>query len=187
MAGSVLTRDWEALQMADTIAQQGYIAVTGEVELTDTGTTAQLKEHTPPGTDPKVLLLDLVIHRHGAGQSHVAWFETLTFKMKSSGDSYDEVAILYGGEIVRRVKVEHPLTFTAPRAAPSVNKPPAETRATATAAKKKAAKKQPNKPVKKPAKKPVKKAAKKSAKKAATKKSAQRPSAKRQPAAKKKK
>lgn len=176
MAGSVLTRDWEALQMADTIAQQGYIAVTGEVELTDTGTTAQLKEHTPPGTDPKVLLLDLVIHRHGASQSHVAWFETLTFKMKSSGDSYDEVAILYGGEIVRRVKVEHPLTFTAPPA----NKTPAETRATATAAKKKAAKKQPNKPVKKPAKKPVKKAAKKSAKKAATKKSAQRPSAKRQ-------
>ena len=182
MAGSVLTRDWEALQMADTIAQQGYIAVTGEVELTDTGTTAQLKEHTPPGTDPKVLLLDLVIHRHGASQSHVAWFETLTFKMKSSGDSYDEVAILYGGEIVRRVKVEHPLTFTAPPA----NKAPAETRATATDAKKKAAKKPPNKPVKKPAKKPVKKAAKKSAKKAATKKSAQRPSAKRQPAAKKK-
>ena len=70
MAGSVLTRDWEALQMADTIAQQGHITVTGEVELTDTGTTAELKEHTPPGTDPKVLLLDLVIHRHGAGQSH---------------------------------------------------------------------------------------------------------------------
>lgn len=137
--------------MADTVAQQGHITVTGEVELTDTGTTAELKEHTPPGTDPKVLLLDLVIHRHGAGQSHVAWFETLTFKMKSSGDSYDEVAILYGGEIVRRVKVEHPLTFTAPPAAPSANKPPAETRAKTAAAKKKTAKT----PAKKPARKPV--------------------------------
>src|SRR5215468_5855447 len=125
MAGSVLTRDWEALQMADTIAQQGHNTVTGEVELTDTGTTAELKEHAPPGTDPKVLLLDLVIHRHGGVQGHVAWFEALTFKMKSSGDSYDEVAVLYGGEIVRRVKVEHPLTFTAPPAAPSANRPPA--------------------------------------------------------------
>jgi hypothetical protein len=166
MAGSVLTRDWEALQMADTIAQQGHITVTGEVELTDTGTTAELKEHTPPGADPKVLLLDLVIHRHGGAQSHVAWFETLTFKMKSSGDGYDEVAIL-SGEIVRRVKVEHPLTFAAPPAAPSASKAPAESRAKAAAAKKKAAAK---KPASKPARKPVKKTAKRSAKKPATKK-----------------
>jgi hypothetical protein len=178
MAGSVLTRDWEALQMADTIAQQGHITVTGEVELTDTGTTAELKEHTPPGTDPKVLLLDLVIHRHGGVQGHVAWFETLTFKMKSSGDSYDEVAILYGGEIVRRVKVEHPLTFAAPRAAPAANKAPAEPRAKAAAAKKKTAKKA--------AKKPVKKVPHKSAKKAATKKAARKSPAKRQSAGKRK-
>ncbi len=174
MAG-VLTRDWEALEMADTIAQHGHITVTGEVELTDTGTTAELKEHAPTGTDPKVLLLDLVIHRHGGVQGHVAWFETLTFKTKSSGDSYAEVAILYGGEIVRRVKVEHPLTFAAPRAAPPAGKAPAETRAKAAAAKKKTAKK------------PVKKAAKKSAKKPATKKAARSFSAKRKPAGKKKK
>ena len=178
MAG-VLTRDWEALEMADTIAQHGQITVTGEVELTDTGTTAELKEYAPPGTDSKILLLDLVIHRHGGFQGHVAWFETLTFKMKSSGDSYDEVAILYGGEIVRRVKVEHPLTFAAPRVAPSANKAPAEPRAKAAAANKKTAKKG--------AKKPVKKAAKKSAKKPATKKTAQRPSAKKRSAGKRKK
>jgi hypothetical protein len=178
MAG-VLTRDWEALEMADMIGQHGQITVTGEVELTDTGTTAELKAHAPPGADPKILLLDLVIHRPGGVQGHVAWFETLTFKMKSSGNSYDEVAILYAGEIVRRVKVEHPLTFTAPRAAPSASKAPAETRAKAAAAKKKTAKKV--------AKKPVKKAAKKSAKKPATKKAAPRSSAKRQTAGKRKK
>jgi hypothetical protein len=177
MAG-VLTRDWEALEMADTIAQHGQITVTGEVELTDTGTTAELKEHAPPGTDSKMLLLDLVIHRHGGFQGHVAWFETLTFKMKSSGDSYDEVAILYGGEIVRRVKVEHPLTFAAPRVAPSANKAFAEPRAKAAAANKKTAKKG--------AKKPVKNAAKKS-EKPATKKTAQRPSAKKRSAGKRKK
>jgi hypothetical protein len=175
MAG-VLTRDWEALEMADTIARNGYITVTGEVELTDTGTTAELKEHALPGADPKVLLLDLVIHRHGGIQGHVAWFETLTFKMKSSGGSYDEVAILYGGEIVRRVKVEHPLTFAAPRVAPSAIKAPGKTRAKAAAAIKKAGKKA--------AKKPARRIAKKSVTKPALKKTVRRSSAKRRFAAK---
>jgi len=116
MAGSVFTRDWEALEIADMIAQHGQITVTGEVELTDTGSTAELKEHTPPSTNPKILLLDLVIHRQGGIQGHIAWFDKLTFKKKLSGGAYDEVDILYGGEIVQRVKVEHPLTFAAPPA-----------------------------------------------------------------------
>jgi hypothetical protein len=174
MAG-VLTRDWEALELADTIARHGQITVTGEVELTDTGTTAELKAHAAPGTDPKILLLDLVIHRHGGVQGHIAWFETLTFKMKSSGDSYAEVAILYGGEIVRRVRVEHPLTFAAPRAAPPATKAPAETRAKkVAAAKKKTTKKAATKPVRKASKK----AAKTRAEKPANKKSANKKSAK---------
>lgn len=164
MAG-VLTRDWEALEMADAIARHGQITVTGEVELTDTGTTAELKEHAPPGADPKILLLDLVIHRHGGVQGHIVWFEKLSFRMKSSGDSYDEVAIFHGGEIVRRVKVEHPLTFAAPRPAPSASKAPAETRAKAAAAKKKTAKKAAKKPVRKAAKRAAKKSAKNPAKK----------------------
>src|SRR5262249_30742005 len=145
-----------------------------EVELTDTGTTAELKEHTPPGTDPKVLLLDLVIHRHGGVQGHVAWFETLTLKLKSSGDSYDEVAILYAGEIIRRVKVEHPLTFAARRAAPSANKKPAETRAKAAVSNKKAAKEA----AKKLVRKAPKKAARTSTKKLANKKPAKKKSVK---------
>ena len=106
MAGSVLTRDWEALEMTDMIGQHGQITVTGEVELTETGTTAELKEHVPSGFNPKILLLDLVIHRQGGIQGHIALFEKLTFKMKSSGHAYDEVDILYAAEVVQRVKVE---------------------------------------------------------------------------------
>ena len=174
MAGSVVTRDWEALEMTDMIGQHGQITVTGEVELSETGTTAELKEHTPQGINPRILLLDLVIHRQGGIHGHIAWFEKLTFKKKSSGSEYDEVDILYGGEIVQRVKVEHPLTFTAPpptpaekkapKKAPTAKKAPAKKKpAKAAAAKKKTAKK---KAAKKPAaKKPAKKAAKKSAKK----------------------
>lgn len=179
MAGSAATRDWEALEMADMIGQYGHITVTGEVELADTGTTAELKERTP-GINPKILLLDLVIHRPGGIQGHIAWFETLTFKKKSLGNEYDEVDILYGGEIIQRVKVEHPLTFAAPRAAPPAKKAPVKETpakkkpAKAAAAKKKTAKKATKKPVKKTAKQSAKKSAEKSAKKAAKKKSGKR-------------
>ena len=164
MAGSVVTRDWEALEMTDMIGQHGQITVTGEVELTETGTTAELREHTPSGLNPKILLLDLVIHRQGGIQGHIAWFEKLTFKMKSSGNAYDEVDILYGGEIVQRVKVEHPLTFAAPPAkkppakkAPAKEAPSQKKPAKAAAAKKKTAKKaaksQPRRAPKRPLKK----------------------------------
>jgi hypothetical protein len=171
MAGIVATRDWEALEMADMIAQHGQITVTGEVELTDTGSAAELKEHTPPSTNPKILLLDLVIHRQGGIQGHIAWFDKLTFKKKLSGNAYDEVDILYGGEIVQRVKVEHPLTFAAPRAAPSSKKAAAEKKPPrAAAAKKRTAKKA----AKKPTMKATKKSTKKSIKKATKKKSRKR-------------
>jgi hypothetical protein len=176
MAGSVFTRDWEALEIADMIAEHGQITVTGEVELTDTGSTAELKEHTPPSVDLKILLLDLVIHRQGGIQGHIAWFDKLTFKKKLSGNAYDEVDILYGGEIVQRVKVEHPLTFTAPPPAPAAKKPPVEKAPTAKKPAKAAAakKRTARKAAKKPTTKAAKKSAKKSIKKAAKKKSAKR-------------
>jgi hypothetical protein len=183
LAGGVVTRDWEALAMTDLIGEGGQITVTGEVELTASGPTAELKEHLPPETNPRILLLDLVIHRHGGAEGHAGWFERLIFKKKSPDQAYEEVAILYAGTVIQRVEVEHPLTFTAPRAAPSANKAPAETRAKAAAANKKTTKKA----AKKPAKKSVKQAAKKSAKKPATKKTARRSSAKRPSAGKRKK
>jgi len=198
MTGSVVTRDWEALEMTDMIGQHGHITVTGEVELTETGTTAELKERTPQGINPKILLLELVIHRQGGIHGHIAWFEKVTFKKNSSGHAYDEVDVFHGDTVIQRVKVEHPLTFAAPpmsapaaKEAPAkkvpakkvpakkapvekapVEKAPAEKKpAKAAAAKKKTAKKAAKKSAKKGAKKTAKKSAKKTAKKAAKKKS----------------
>jgi hypothetical protein len=184
LAGGAVTRDWEALAMTDLIGEGGQITVTGEVELTASGPTAELKERLPPEADPRVLSLDLVIHRHGGPEGHAGWFERLTFKKKSLDQAYEEVAILYGGAIIQRVKVEHPLTFIVPPPRP-VKKPPAtepaakkaapkttvaksgaKTPAKAAAAKKKA----PRKAVEKPAKKATTKraTAKKSGKKTKT-------------------
>jgi hypothetical protein len=171
LAGGAVTRDWEALAMTDLIGEGGQITVTGEVELTASGPTAELKEHLPPQADPRVLLLDLVIHRHGGPEGHAGWFERLTFKKKSLDQAYQEVAILYGGAVIQRVKVEHPLTFAAPppRAA---KKPVAKEPAAKTAA--------PKTSIAKPAaKKPAKAAAKKTAPRKAAKKPAESRSRKR--------
>jgi hypothetical protein len=201
MTGSVVTRDWEALEMTDMIGQHGHITVTGEVELTETGTTAELKERSPQGTNPKILQLELVIHRQGGIHGHIAWFEKVTFKKSSSGHAYDEVDVFHGDTVIHRVKVEHPLTFAAPpmsppaakeapakktpaKKAPSKKAPakkaPAEKKpAKAAAAKKKTAKKAAKKPAKKGAKKTAKKTAKKAAKKTSTMKKSAKKSAKR--------
>jgi hypothetical protein len=155
LAGGAVTRDWEALAMTDLIGEGGQITVTGEVELTASGPTAELKEHLPPETNPRILLLDLVIHRHGGPEGHAGWFERLTFKKKSLNQAYEEVEILYGGAVIQRVKVEHPLTFSAPPPQPA-KKPPAKEPAAERAAPKTIVKPAVTRPAKQGAKKPVK-------------------------------
>jgi hypothetical protein len=181
LAGAAVTRDWEALAMTDLIGEGGQIMVTGEVELTAGGPTAELREHLPPETDPKILLLDLVIHRHGGAEGHVGWFERLTFKKKSLDRAYEEVGILYGGAVIQRVTVEHPLTFAAPPPRPA-KQPPAKEPAAKTAAPKPiAGKPAVNKSVNAAAakKKTAQQAARKPAEKATTKKSGKQKSTKR--------
>jgi hypothetical protein len=181
LAGSAVTRDWEALAMTDLIGEGGQITVTGEVELSASGPTAELKEHLPPEANPRILLLDLVIHRHGGPEGHAGWFERLTFKKKSLSQAYEEVAILYGGAVVQRVTVEHPLTFAAPPPRPAKkppsNEPAAKSAAPKTTVVKPAAKLGTKKPLKavniapkKTNKKTSKKAPAKAAKKASKRK-----------------
>jgi hypothetical protein len=155
LAGSAVTRDWEALAMTDLIGEGGQITVTGEVELSASGPTAELKEHLPPEMNPRVLVLDLVIHRHGGPEGHASWFERLTFKKKSLDPAYEEVAILYGGVVIQRVRVEHPLTFTAPPPR-TADKTPAKQPVAKRAAPKTIVKPPANKPAKQGAKKPPK-------------------------------
>jgi hypothetical protein len=166
LAGGMVTRDWEALAMTDLIGEGGQITVTGEVELNASGPTAELKEHLPPETNPRILVLDLVIHRHGGPEGYAGWFERLTFKKKLLDQAYEEVAILYAGQIVQRLRVEHPLTFAAPRAAPPAKKAVTERKPPrAAAAKKRTAKKAAKKPPMKAAKKSTKKSVKATKKK----------------------
>jgi hypothetical protein len=156
LAGRAVTRDWEALAMTDLIGEGGQITVTGEVELTASGPTAELKEHLPPEANPRILLLDLVIHRHGGSEGHAGWFERLTFKKKSLSQAYEEVAILYGGAVIQRVTVEHPLTFAAPPPQPAKKPPAKEPAAKKAAPKTTIVKTAVTKPAKRGTKKPLK-------------------------------
>jgi hypothetical protein len=132
------TRNWKAKEMPDFVGRNYRLTVSGEVEIVGTGTTAKLTKHQPQGINPAILLLDLDINSPGGIQGQIARFVKVTYEEKTSGNQYTEVDILFEGNIIARLKVDHPKT----------------------AAKKKPAKKTAEK--KKPAKK---KAAKKSAKK----------------------
>ena len=155
MAGTApQTRNWHATEMTDLVGRNGKLTVTGDVLIIGTGTTARLVEHTPQGINKTIFLLDLDVTTTSGPQGDIARWETLNYERKSSGHQYKEVDILFDGQIMERITVEHPVTL----AARSVKKPA-----------KKSAKKPAKKSTKKPAKKPAKKQAKKRTKKRAKK------------------
>jgi hypothetical protein len=151
------TRNWSANELSDFVGRHYHIEVNGEVETSATNYSPKLAEHVPQGINPRVLLLDLTIVK-------TAEYHKVAFEHPTSGHQYDEVDILFDGEIIERIKVAHPKTVAA--AAP---KKPAARKAAKKSAKRKPAKKKPAK--KAPAKK---KGAKKAAKKSTKKKSAKK-------------
>ena len=118
------TRNWKAIEMPDFVGRIYKLTVTGEVEIIGTGTTAKLTKHHPQGFNPAILLLDLDIHSPGGIQGQIARFVKVTYEEKTSGNQYTEVDILFDGEIIARVKVEHPKTATSSRAATPAKKKP---------------------------------------------------------------
>jgi hypothetical protein len=144
MAGNAPdTRNWVANEMPDLIGRKYKLTVSGEVLLAETGTTAKLAEHHPQGFNPRVLLLDLLVSTSGGVQGHIVRWVNARYEQPTSGDQYDEVDILFDGEIIERVKVGHPKTASAgakkagkKRAA---KKPPAKKKAATKRAPKKAA------------------------------------------------
>jgi hypothetical protein len=162
------TRNWSANELSDFAGGHYHIEVNGEVQTSATNYLPKLAEHVPQGFNPRILLLDLTIVKVAEIGGQVVEYHKAAFKHPTSGNQYDEVDILFEGEVIERIKVGHPKTVAA--AAPK--KPAAKKaakKATKKAAKKKPAKK---KPAKKAAakKKGAKKAAKKPAKKKASKK-----------------
>jgi hypothetical protein len=160
------TRNWSAKELPDFAGHRYHIEVNGEVETLATNFSPRLAEHVPQGINPRILLLDLTIVKTAEFGGQIVEFHKVAFEHQTSGLQYDEVDILFEGEIIQRIKVDHPKTAAA--AAP---KKPAAGKAAKKSAKKKPAKK---KGAKKTAKKTAKKYAKKSAKKKSSKQKAAR-------------
>lgn len=151
------TRNWKALEMPDFAGRDYHLSVSGEVEVSATNKTPHLTQHVPQGFNPRILLLDLTIRTDGGMGADVMTWKQVTLRQSTNGNQYDEVDILFDGEVIERIKVDHP------KAAAATKKP-------AKKATKKATKKAVKKTVKKAAKKKAVKKTKKKAKKAAKKK-----------------
>ena len=148
------TRNWSANELPDFAGHRYHLKVHGEVETSATNYAPKLTEHIPQGINPRILLLDLTVVKTAEFGGQIVEYHKVAFEHPTSGHQYDEVDILFEGNVIERIKVNHPKTAAA--AAP---KKPAASKAAKKPAKKKPAKK-----------KGAKKAAKKSTKKKSAKK-----------------
>ena len=146
------TRNWKALEMPDFAGRDYHLSVSGEVEVSATNKTPHLTQHAPQGFNPRILLLDLTIRTDGGMGADVMTWKQVTLRQSTNGNQYDEVDILFDGEVIERNKVDQPKTAAA-------------TKKPAKKATKKAVKKTAKKAAKKKAVKKTKKKAKKAAKK----------------------
>jgi hypothetical protein len=135
------TRNWKAMEISDFVGPNYRLTVSGEVELTETGTTAKLVKHQPPGFNPAILLLNLEIDRTGGTHGHIAWWAKVDYQQKTNSSQYEEVDVLYHGDIIKRITIEHPKTAASAGAAAAKKKPAKRKAAKKKSAKKKSAKK----------------------------------------------
>ena len=113
MAGTPNTRNWKANELPDFVGRHYRIVVTGDVEVTATNLTPKLSFHVPQGFNPRILLLDLTIVSSGGFGGQIVFYKSVLFTRATSGNRYDEVDILFGGKIIKRIKVGHPKTLRA--------------------------------------------------------------------------
>ena len=108
MASAPQTRDWKANEIPDFIGRVYRLVVTGDVEVTATNLTPKLSVHAPQGFNPRILLLDLKIVSSGGFGGQIVFYKHVQFMKPTSGDRYDEVDILFGGKIIKHIRVGHP-------------------------------------------------------------------------------
>jgi hypothetical protein len=113
MAGTPNTRNWKANELPDLVGRHYRIIVTGDVEVTATNLTPKLSLHVPQGFNPRILLLDLTIVSSGGFGGQIVFYRSVLFTRATSGDRYDEVDILFGGKIIKRIKVGRPTLKSA--------------------------------------------------------------------------
>lgn len=108
MAGAPNTRNWLANEIPDFAGRSYRVVVTGDVQVTATNLTPKLSARVPQGINPRILLLDLDIVKTGVFGGQIVFYKHAMFTRRTSGDSYDEVDILFGGRIIKRIRVGHP-------------------------------------------------------------------------------
>jgi len=133
------TRNWKAIEYFGPAGRGYHIVVTGEVETGATNLLPKLSYHMPQGFNPRILLLDLTIESQGGFGGQVVMYRAAEFKRPTSGDAYDQVDILFQGQIIHSVKVEHPKAAKAPakKAVKKAAKKPVKKKVKKKAAKKK--------------------------------------------------
>jgi hypothetical protein len=113
MAGAPNTRNWKANEIPDFIGRIYRLVVTGDVEVTSTNLEPRLSVHSPQGINPRILLLDLKIVSAGGFGGQIVFYKHVMFQKVTSGNSFSEVDILFGGKIIQRIKVGHPKSLRA--------------------------------------------------------------------------
>ena len=111
MAGAPKTRNWTANEIPDFVGRRCVLVVSGDVQVTATNQTPKLKVHTPQGINPRILLLDLSIVSSGGIGAPIVFYKSVHYTRVTSCHQYDEVDILWGGKIIQRIKVGHPVSL----------------------------------------------------------------------------
>ena len=70
----------------------------------------KLRSHDPQGINARILLLDLTIEADSGLGGQAVMLRKAAYTRPTSGNAYDEVDILFEGEIVERITVGHPKT-----------------------------------------------------------------------------
>ncbi|MFZ1884395.1 MAG: hypothetical protein WAU53_12555 [Rhodoplanes sp.] len=98
------TQKWKAWQNLQPPGPPRLI-VTGQVEISNTNQTPQLREHVPQGINPKILLLDLTITSSGVGNDVITWRE-VRFEKQIIKDQHSSIDVLWDGQNIGRANVE---------------------------------------------------------------------------------
>jgi hypothetical protein len=99
------------MELSDLVGRRQHIIVSGQVEVSWSNLTPKLRKHVPQGINPRILLLDLTIVSSGGIGLPVVMYKSVQYTQPTSGNQYSEVDILFGGKIIKRIKVSHPKTL----------------------------------------------------------------------------
>jgi hypothetical protein len=100
------TRDWYAW-LNEMPPKPNDFHVIGEVLVPNPGVDVELVPHSPQGINPRILILDLLlIQRPGIWPQVLTW-KPARYDKVVQDDPYDEVTVLYQGNTIAQIPVDH--------------------------------------------------------------------------------